>query len=208
MLAAIPSRARARHVANGVPDLPSRTDAVRSGDVRRGAAFVVGTLGRVSVEKGIPDFLEAAVAGRGSGVLFAVAGAGDIDAVDRAGPNVRYAGYFDRPDVYLAELDVYVQASRSEGLSLALLEAMRAGKPIVATDVGATRTAVTDGESALIVPPHRPARLLEAILAIKSDAALAKRLGAAARRRFESEFRIVHQHQRFLELYALGEPLR
>jgi len=95
-----------------------------------------------------------------------------------------------------------VQASRSEGLSLALLEAMRAGKAIVATDVGATRDAVVDGESALVVPPRRPAALRDAVLTLRTDPALAARLGRNARARFETDFHMQRQHQRFADLYA------
>lgn len=205
MLPAISKLARREHVANGVPDLESPAGA-ESGDWFRGSSeFVAGTLGRVSIEKGIGDVLAAASVARGSGILFTVAGAGElVDSVEQAGTNVRYAGYFTRPDAYIAQLDVYVQASHSEGLSLALLEAMRAGKPIVATDVGATRTAVTDRESALLIPPNEPARLLEALLKLKDDRELAGRLGAAARERFETTFRAAHQHRHFLHLYGLG----
>src|ERR1019366_10421649 len=134
------------------------------------AGFVAGTLGRVSADCGISELLEAAAAARGSGVLFAVAGAGDmVSAVEEAGTNVCYAGHFARPDIYIAQLDVFIEVSGSAVLSPALLEAMRAGKAIVATDAGATGLAVTHGQSALLVPPSRATRLLDAVLMLKAD---------------------------------------
>lgn len=205
MLAALPWPARRRHVANGVADL--ETTAGEAPGVPAGA-FVAGTLGRVSAEKGIPELLAAACDFPDRSVVFAVAGDGELASdVRRAGDNVRYVGYLPRAERYLASLDVYVQASRSEGLSLALLEAMRAGKPIVATDVGATRDAVAHGESALIVPARRPGALREAVLTLRRDPDLAARLGRNARARFEADFRVQRQHQRYLELYLPnGDP--
>lgn len=203
MLRSLSPFGRRRYVPNAVPDVEGEVEDrpfVRPGD------FVAGTLGRVSEEKGIPEFLAAAEGFPDRAAVFVVAGDGVLTPnVCGAGDNVRYAGYFARPEGYLAGLDVYVQASRSEGLSLALLEAMRAGKAIVATDVGATRDAVTDGESALIVPARQPAALRAAILALRNDPALRAQLGRQARARFERDFRIGRQHQSYLELYHAGE---
>lgn len=184
-----------------------RRSSVQTFPWNRGTAgFVAGTLGRVSAENGIAEFLEAAATGRGSGVLFAVAGAGEmVSAVEQAGTNVCYAGFFERPDIYIAQLDVYIQISRSRALSPGLLEAMRAGKPIVAIDARASRIAVTHGESALLVPPSAPSRLLDAVLTLKADGELAARLGAAARARFDVAFRSVHRHEQSLDLHGLGE---
>ncbi len=199
MLAAFPPFARRCHIQNGVPDV--EPGAEPEPFVRPGT-FVVGTLGRVSAAKGIAEFLAAAAAFPDPAVVFTVAGDGDLTPSVRAhGGNVHYAGYFAQPEGYLEGLDVYVQASHSEGLSLALLEAMRAGKPIVATGVGATRHALTDGESALIVAAGRPDELGAAILRLRRDPELAARLGASARARFEADFRIGRQHLSYLNLY-------
>ncbi len=203
MLRALPWWTKRRHVPNAVPDVVRHGDAA----VAPGGAFVAGTLGRVSAEKGIPELLAVAESFPDRSVVFAVAGDGELaPRVRAAGENVRYVGYLANADQYLAGLDVYVQASRSEGLSLALLEAMRAGKPIVATDVGATRDAVVDGESALVVPARQPAALRDAVLALRGDPALAARLGRNARIRFETDFHMQRQHQRFFDLYANGSP--
>jgi len=202
MLSSLPPLGRRRHVPNAVPELDPDIESPR---FVRPAEFVAGTLGRVSGEKGIPEFLAAARDFPDHGVAFVVAGDGVLtDDVRAAGGNVHYAGYYARPDRYLAGLDVYVQASHSEGLSLALLEAMRAGVAIVATDVGATRDAVTDRESALIVPARQPGALRDAILHLRKNPALCSRLGRQARLRFELDFRIQRQHQSYLELYNAG----
>ncbi len=192
-----------RHVLNAVAD--SDAAATRAPAVRIGS-FVAGTLGRLNEEKGILDFLAVAADFPDPDTVFAVAGAGTLTSrVQAAGSNVHYAGYIEQSEGYLAGLDVYVQASHAEGLSLALLEAMRAGCAIVATDVGATRAAVTDGESALLVPARQPAALRDALLTLRHDPELRRRLGCAARARFERDFHIRRQHQSYLALYAPGE---
>jgi len=199
MLRRLPRIARRRHVPNAVPDVVTDDAA----PFARPGSFVVGTLGRVSAEKGIPELLAAADGFPDPQVVFAVAGDGELAGdVSRAGTNVRYVGYLARAERYLASLDVYVQASRSEGLSLALLEAMRAGTAIVATDVGATRDAVRDGESALVVPARRPDALRDALVALRRDPELRLRLARNARARYEADFRMQRQHQRFFELYT------
>ena len=79
---------------------------------------------------------------------------------------VRFLGY--RPDIpeLLAVCDLFVLPSLYEGLPLAVLEAMAASRPVVATAVGGTDEVVTDGESGLLVPPAEPAALTAAIRTI------------------------------------------
>jgi glycosyltransferase involved in cell wall biosynthesis len=204
MLLAMPPRARAVHVPNGVPDrtTPSgdRPPFLREGD----RTFVIGTMCRLNTWKGIPEVLEAARQCADPSITFAIAGAGDLaPQVEAAGGNVLAVGYLSNADEYVAAIDVYLQASHTEGLSLSLLEAMRAGKAIVATDVGATRDAISD-ESAIIIPPRDPQAILDAVARLKSDPLLRAKLGRAARKRFEAEFRADRPHRRFLELYEMG----
>ena len=203
MLPRLAPLGRRRHVLNAVADTGGVTASLPFAGPDR---FVAGTLGRLTEEKGVLDFLAAADGFPDPGAVFAVAGAGTLTAdVEAAGGNVHYAGYIEQSERYLAGLDVYVQASHAEGLSLALLEAMRAGLAIVATDVGATRAAVTHGESALLIPVRDPAALRQALLALRRDPELRLRLGRAARARFESDFHIRRQHQSYFDLYQPGE---
>jgi glycosyltransferase involved in cell wall biosynthesis len=96
---------------------------------------------------------------------------------------------------------VFVLPSRTEGLSLALLEAMACGLAVVATDVGATREAAGD-DGALLVPPDRPEALGAALAAALGDAARRGALGAAARARAVRGYGIEAVARRHLELYG------
>jgi len=89
---------------------------------------------------------------------------------------------------YLGDADIYVQSSIREGLSNALLAAMTSGLPCVATDVGGSREAVTDGETGILVPAAAPAVLARGIRKIIDRPEEGRRLGRNARLRMIREF--------------------
>jgi glycosyltransferase involved in cell wall biosynthesis len=78
-------------------------------------------------------------------------------------------------------MDLYVMASHEEGSSNALLEAMAAGLPIVATDVGGNREALEDGRAGMLVPPHDPGSLSLAIGKLLDDDVLRSQVAAKAK---------------------------
>jgi glycosyltransferase involved in cell wall biosynthesis len=86
-------------------------------------------------------------------------------------------------------------------MSNSLLEAMAAGKPVVATDVGGSPEVVIDGKTGFLVPPKDPEALASAILHLLADRELARNLGEAGRIRVESEFTLEIMVARLEELY-------
>jgi len=208
MLARFPAVARSRtlHVANAIPDRAAPSAAARAAARRSfgwDGGFVAGLVGRLCEGKGTRDALAVANDPRCAGIEWAFAGGGPLQAeVERAGPLVRCAGYLTSTAPFLDALDVYVQASHSEGLSLALLEAMRAELPIVATAVGATAMAVRDGVEGLLVAPGDRDALARALARLRDDAGLRAGLAAAARARFERDFRVARQVSEFARAYG------
>lgn len=101
---------------------------------------------------------------------------------------VEWLGWLDGEAVHreLSRCDVFVLPSLSEGLPVALLEAMAHGVAIVATAVGAVPATVAAGEEALLVPPGDPGELAQAVLSLAGDPRLRTRLGTAARARAEA----------------------
>ena len=115
---------------------------------------------------------------------------------------VTFEGF--RADVanVMADLDVFVLPSLWEGFGLVLLEAMAAGRPIVASAVGPIPEIVVDGVTGLLVPPGDPAALAEAITRLLRDPELAAALGRAGRARVERELRLDTMVERTEALYA------
>ena len=99
-----------------------------------------------------------------------------------------FVGQVSDPRPYYAAADALALPSLSEGSPLALLEAMAAGLPIVATAVGGVPEMVENNENALLVAPQRPDALAEALGRLLNDAALAQRLGQAAQHTAATRF--------------------
>lgn len=93
-------------------------------------------------------------------------------------------------DPYLEAMDVFVLPSLWEGLSLALLEAMFHGLPVVATAVNGTPEAVADERTGLLVPPGDPGALADAMARLARDPELRTRLGTAGREEAERRFTV------------------
>ena len=89
---------------------------------------------------------------------------------------------------YYAASDVVVLPSLKEATSIAGLEAMATGKPLVGTNVGGIPQIITDGETGILVPPRNPDELAHAIVFLLNDDGKRAAMGLNARKRAESEF--------------------
>jgi glycosyltransferase involved in cell wall biosynthesis len=143
------------------------------------------------------------------GVRVAIAGrGGEEESLRRLArelgceARVHLLGLRDDVPRILAAADVFVQSSRSEGLPLAILEAMGAALPIVATRVGGVPEAVSDGECGRLVPPGDPAALEAALRGVLESPDRGASLARAARRRAEGEFSVARMAERYLALYT------
>lgn len=189
--AVVPAAAPAAEprLAGSVPAEPR--PAVPSADeLAAGGRPVVLAVGRLAPQKGLDTLLEAAATGswlaRRPEPLVVIAGTGPLARALSArsrglGAGVRFLGWRTDVTALLAACSVFVLPSRWEGQPLIVQEALRAGRPIVATDVGGVRDLT--GDAAVLVPPGDPAALAAAVLSVLDDPGLAARLAAAARAR-------------------------
>ncbi len=113
---------------------------------------------------------------------------------------VRFLGHRDDARRWLAAVDVYVNSSISEGVSLTILEAMAAGLPVVATSVGGTPEVVTP-DCGELVPARDPAALASAVARLASDADRRRTLGHKARERVARQFTIDRMVNTYLDMY-------
>lgn len=107
-----------------------------------------------------------------------------------------------RPYLYAA--DLFVLPSRSEGISLALLEAMASSIPVIATDVGGNREVIGADEFGTLVPPEQPELLARAAIALLQCPELAALKGAAGRRQVEVHFALDQTAKSYARYYELG----
>jgi glycosyltransferase involved in cell wall biosynthesis len=192
---------KVRIIHNGVDPAKFRTDrdpAALSGLGIGDGSPVVGIVAALRPEKDHATFLRAArlVADQVPDVRFVIVGDGDgraelerLAAKLGIGTQVSFAGArHDIPDV-LAAIDVFVLSSRTvECFPMALLEAMASGRPAVCTDVGGVQEMIDDDVTGFLVRPGDPAALAERLVLLLTDDERRRAMGAAARKRVETEF--------------------
>lgn len=155
-------------------------------------------IARMIREKGIGDFAAAArmLAGQAEFLLAGAPDPGNPNSYTevelarfQAEGILSWLGARKDIAALLAGAHIAVQPSTyREGLPKSALEAMAAGKPLVATDIPGCREAVQDGVTGFLVPPRDPVALAEAIKKLIASPELRQKFGAAARRRAEAEF--------------------
>lgn len=189
-----------------VPNAIDLRDLPPPGEARRLYDRQVVYVGRLSPEKGVDAYVEAARLLPNA--HFLVVGDGPLRGrLEAAAPgNVHFLGYLERREALrvVAGSDVYVQPSRREGLSTALLEAMALRVPVVATRVGGNVELVRDGVTGLLVNPDDPSGLAEAIRRILDDRGLASRLAGEAYRLVETEYSWSRVVEKYLCVYGLA----
>ncbi len=206
---------RSQCIAEGIA--PSRLLTILNGiDVEQFAfsgpapAGKIVAVARLSPEKDVANLVRAmAIAVRQDpGVCLEVAGDGPcLPELRRLvsdlglGVCVSFLGQVRNVPGLLAQSGLFVLPSRSEGISLTLLEAMARGLPVVATRVGGTPEVVVEGQTGLLVPPGDPAALAEALLLLRRDPEAGRRMGAAGRRRVERLFDVRRMVAEYEELY-------
>ncbi len=161
------------------------------------AAPLIGVVGRLHPQKGLPHLLNALPHTRQQLPETRLLIVGDGELQDELSAQAQKLGLSDviiftgaRSDIpdILAALDLFVLPSLWEGLPLAVLEAMAAGLPVVATAVGGVPELVTDGETGRLVPPGDTVALAQAIIAILSQPSQSQMMGAAGQARAASDF--------------------
>ena len=123
---------------------------------------------------------------------------------DRLGirDRVEFAGAREDIPEILAQTDVFVLASRTETLPISILEAMRAGLPVIASDVGGVSEEVIDGETGILVSPGSVDEMTSALTRLLADKAMRIAMGRAGRIRFERFFRAGQMIERTQAVYT------
>ena len=207
-------------IANGVDErrfaaaVPHQALPVVPGERRD---LVIGTVARLAPEKALDRLLDvfAIVRQTRPRVRLIIVGDGPergrLEAlVDRLGirPAVSFLGHQDNVERILQQFDVFVLSSLTEGIPLALLEAMAAGIPVVATAVGGVPEVVGHAESGLLVSPEDPRSLLHAIVDLLDHPEKRASLGTKAAARIRDKFSLSRMAADYRKLYRQGDAAR
>lgn len=182
---------------------------------------VIGTVGRLEEQKGQRHLLDAFALLRaapefsGAGLKLLIVGDGRLRDALRAQAEAlgiadacRFPGTIgELGDVYRA-IDIFVMPSLWEGLSLAMLEAMAAGLPMVATEVGGAREVLGDDRYGKVVPPGDAAALAAAIRALLNDPTGRGELAAAGAARVREHYSVAALARQLTSLYEGAEASR
>ena len=201
-------------VPNGVDpndyrSLPSKAEA-RNLSQLPDSALIIGAIGRMHRVKGLSILLRAfaqlAELHRTVHLLFVGEGPDRQLLIDQAqdfGLNSKVTFLAFQKDIpkLLPALDLFVSASLHEGMPNAILEAMAAGLPVVATDVGGTPEVVQDGQTGFLVPPGEYEALAISICKLLEDPDLRCRMGKEGKERVAKNFSIEQMTQQFEQLY-------
>ncbi len=203
-------------IYNGIPTERYEPSSAVRANIRSALGMirdqpVVGTVGNLYPVKGQTFLLQAmsSVVRHWPDCRLIIAGRGDLESalkneakelgIER---NVLFLGYrADIPEL-LQAMDVFVLPSLSEGLSLSILEAMAAAKPVVATAVGGNPEVIVDSKIGYLVPPGNPGALAEKIIALLQDPLLAHKIGKNSRARVMQHFSLSAMVNRYLMQYA------
>ena len=189
-----------RTIHNGVPDLE-----VGPGP-RLAAGPIVGAVGRLAFQKGF-DVLLRAMRDIDDATVVIVGDGEDREQLQRLARRLGvadrtiWAGWSDEVRAHVRSFDIFVLPSRFEGFPLAVLEALLAEKPVVATDVGSVGEAVITGETGFLVPPDDAGALAAGIRQLLDDEELQRRMGARGRNLVLSRFTAAHMARSFSDLY-------
>jgi len=201
-------------IPNGITEA-TRNHEVEPAELRaqlgaRPDDLLILSIARLASDKGLEYLVQAAamLPVRGWCIRIVIAGEGpareglelltkSLGATER----ITFTGFREDVGDLLAACDMVTLPSFREGLSISLLQAMAAGKPIIATTIGSQKEVASHAEMALLVPPADATALREAILRLAGDPELRNRLGTTARAVYESFYTEDRMLRAYWQLY-------
>ena len=178
---------------------------------RKERIVTIGTVGRLSLEKNYAHLIEAfrrVYREVGRSVRLLIVGDGvERPKLERLAADlpVTFAGMQPEVAVWLGQMDIFCLSSRSEGISITLLEAGAMGIPAVVTDVGGNREIVINEKSGILVTSGDTAAFAAALVRLAGNAALRERMGAAAREHVVSGYSVQQMVRAYGEEYGKVE---
>jgi glycosyltransferase involved in cell wall biosynthesis len=202
---------RIHDIPNGVP-VPQLEDEIDRKAWRQRLGLSLSAplavfVGRLSPEKGLADLIAAwkQVQAELPNAQLIIVGSGPqeehLRGISLDQPSIQWAGATSQPQRYLRAADLFILPSHEEGISIALLEAMAAAVPVVATDIPGNRALIESGRHGLLVTAGRPDLLAKSILLQLQARTIAEGMARTGRARVQDEFSITQMARRHHELF-------
>jgi len=202
-------------IVNGVDTERFKSDVVMRQSIRNEFGFadneiVIGSVGRLVQIKDYKSLIEscALLIKAGQNIKVLLVGDGDqrknlheLAVLHRIEKKVIFAGQRDDIPNLLNAMDIFVLPSIDEGLSNTILEAMSAGKPVIATNVGGNREIITDRLTGMLITPQKPQEITLAIRSLLLDGKLFEAISKAGAANIREKFSMERMISRYDELY-------
>jgi glycosyltransferase involved in cell wall biosynthesis len=198
-------------VWNGVPEAKATHDDSFRARIGAGDRVVIGTVATLIEQKGLPDLIRVAerLKQHRAKALFVIVGEGklrgELEAMRRdrgLEDMVVLAGWVpSAAEVAVPTFDVFFQPSLWEAMSVAVLEAMAAGKPVVVTRVGENPRVIEDGVDGVLVDARDVDGMAAALSRLIDDPDLRRRLGGAGTAKVANQFTIAHMSRAYERIY-------
>lgn len=172
---------------------------------------IIGTVGRLTKEKGHTYFLKAAkkILDSNNDCFFIIIGDGELrkkleDEAKALGINKRVIFTGKRTDIpeLLSVMDIFVLPSLTEGQPMALLEAMAAKKPVIASTVGDIPKILKNGELGILAPPCNPDAIAEGMLSYLNNSKKAEQIALMAYSEITENFSSARMAREYLKIYG------
>ena len=199
-------------VWNGVPkfqDIHALSSIVEK--YRYSGRIIIGTVCTLIEQKGLTDLLDVAhlLKRQGRKAIFLIAGEGDLrqdleEKISRLGLNkdVILLGWVDSAaTTFIPYIDIFFLPSLWEAMSVVVLEAMEAGKPVVVTNVGENRRVIKDGVDGFVVKPRDTQEMLKTLDRLVVDSQLRERVGGVAQVKVRTHFSVEMMVLAYQNLY-------
>ncbi|RWX50751.1 Glycosyl transferases group 1, partial [Candidatus Electrothrix marina] len=169
-------------------------------------------VGRLSIEKGLTYLIKAGERLAQAGVPFYIFVIGDgpqeeeiQQIVTEYGleEKIIFVGFQKDVSALLPAFDIFLLPSLTEGTSMALLEAMACGLPVIATAVGGTPNVIISEENGILVPSKSPEAIVQAVIRLVENKELCQRMGHAALQTIESEYSLHSWLKKIDDIYTV-----
>lgn len=198
-------------IHNAIKPFDGKIEIVKELQETRDAGYtLIGNIGRLSEQKGMTYFIQAAVKvlKRYPKTRFYIVGAGELEKELKGEANrllpddaISFLGYRSDIQNVMSQLDFIVLSSLWEGLPLTPIEAFSVGKTVVATAVDGTPEIVQDRKNGILVKPKDVDGLAEAMTEMIENKNKRKQFGVAAHKSYEEEFSFEKMAERYIEYY-------